>query len=76
MKLQHAIGGAVRELRHERKLTLRQLSSKSFVSLGHLSDIENSVKSASPEVLECIANGLNITTAELIKEIYEYLSET
>lgn len=76
MKLQHAIGGTIKLLRHERSLTLRELSTKSFVSLGHLSDVENSVKSASPEVLECIANGLNITTAQLVKEIYEYLSET
>ena len=75
MKLQYAIGGAIKELRHERNLTLRKLSTKAFVSIGHLSDIEHGAKAASSNTLEAIAVGLDLTTAQLLKEIYEYLEE-
>ncbi len=73
MKLQHAIGGVIRELRHEQKMTLRQLSKSSFMSLGYLSEIETGIKSPSTDTLEFIAKGLNLSTAELVKEIYKYL---
>lgn len=75
MKLQYAIGGTVRELRQERNLTLRDLSSKSFIALGHLSEVERGVKNASPEVLESIAFALDLTTTQLVKEIYIYLEQ-
>lgn len=75
MKLQHAIGGTVRELRQERQLTLRDVSSRAFIALGFLSEIETGKKNASPDVLEAIAFALEITTTQLMKEIYEYLGE-
>lgn len=73
MKLQTAVGGAVKELRLSKNLTLRQLSSSSYISLGFLSEIECGKKNASSEVLESIARGLELTTVELVGEIYEYL---
>lgn len=73
MQLKHAIGGTIRELRHERSLTLRDLSGKSFIALGFLSEVETGKKSASPEILEAIAQGLSLTTVALMGEIYEYL---
>lgn len=75
MRLKTAIGGTLRDLRERKHLTMRDLSDKSFVSLGHLSEVERGVKSASPEMLESIARGLDLTTAELIHEIYNYLEE-
>lgn len=75
MNLQFAIGETIRELRHERNLTLRELSAKSIMSLGYLCEVERGYKSASPETLEFIAKGLEITTTQLIKEIYKYLEE-
>jgi transcriptional regulator with XRE-family HTH domain len=69
MKLQNAIGETLRELRHEKKMTLRQLSAVSFVSLGHLSEVERSMKLATPEVLECLSFGLEIPTWKLLMEI-------
>jgi transcriptional regulator with XRE-family HTH domain len=75
MKLKTAIGGTLRDIRLRKHLTMRDLSNKSFVSLGHLSEIERGIKSASPEMLESIALGLSMTTAELIGEIYNYLEE-
>lgn len=63
----------MRGLRLSKNLTLRQVSSKSHVSLGHLCDVERGAKNASNELLEAIAKGLELTTVELIGEIYEYL---
>lgn len=75
MKLKHAVGDTIRTLRHERNMTLRNLSSKSHVALGHISDVERGRKGASNELLEAIAGGLDLSTADLIWEIYEYLRE-
>jgi transcriptional regulator with XRE-family HTH domain len=75
MKLTNAIGGTIRELRQERNMNLRSLSAKSHVSLGHLSDVERGNKQASNELLESIAFGLDLSPADLIKEIHAYLKE-
>jgi transcriptional regulator with XRE-family HTH domain len=56
-------------------MTLRKLSSKSHIAIGHLSDIERGKKNPPPPTLECIAEGLSLTSLELIGEIYEYLKE-
>jgi transcriptional regulator with XRE-family HTH domain len=69
MKLQNAIGETIRELRQEKQMTLRQLSALSFVSLGHLSEVERSVKLATPELLECIAFGLEMPTWKFLMEV-------
>jgi transcriptional regulator with XRE-family HTH domain len=72
-----AVGYTLRKIRQEKNLTLRQVSSKSFVALGHLSDIERATKSPSLVVIEqvCI-NGLDIQMTELMKEIYKTLKES
>ena len=75
MELQYAIGGTIRELRQKQALTLRDVSARAFIALGFLSEIETGKKNPSPEVLESIAYALQITTTQLIKEIYEYLEE-
>ena len=75
MKLKHAVGDTIRGLRQERNMTLRILSSRSHVALGHISDIERGNKNASHELLEALAQGLDISTTDLIGEIYEYLKE-
>jgi transcriptional regulator with XRE-family HTH domain len=75
MKLQQAVGLTVRDLRLSRNLTLRQVSHKANVSLGHLCDIERGESNASNEILEAIAKGLQLTTVALVGEIYEYLKE-
>lgn len=69
MKLQDAIGETIRELRQEKQMTLRQLSALSFVSIGHLSEVERSVKLATPELLECIAFGLEMPTWKFLMEV-------
>lgn len=73
MLLKHAIGDTIRIIRTSNSLTLRQLSERSYVSLGYLSEIERGYKEASTTVLEAVAKGLDVSTAQLIKEIYQYL---
>jgi transcriptional regulator with XRE-family HTH domain len=75
MKLQQAVGLTVRDLRLSKNLTLRKLSNSSHVSLTFLHEIETGKKNASNEILEAIAKGLDVTTVELVGEIYEYLKE-
>ena len=69
------MGLTVRDLRMSRNLTLRRLSSNSHVSMTFLHEIETGKKNASNEILEAIAKGLQLTTAALVGEIYEYLKE-
>lgn len=73
MELRYAIGGALRELRLDRNLTLRDVSAKSYMAISHLSEVERGLSMSSPETLESIAKGLSLTTVQLMGEIYEYL---
>ena len=75
MKLNYAVGDTIRELRHEREMTLRKLASKSHISLGYLSEVERGQKWAGAEFLDAIASGLNLSTTELLGEVCEYLKE-
>lgn len=75
MQLQTAVGRTIRNLRKERNMTLRQLCGKSYLALGFMSEIEVGTKNASNSTLEAIAKGLDITTTQLIFEIYTYLEE-
>jgi len=73
MKLNYAVGDTIRTLRQEKNMTLRHLASKSHIALGYLSEVERGHKDASSQILESIANGLDLTTVELVGEIYDYL---
>lgn len=75
MRLTEAIGDTLRTLRQDRDMTLRHLSALSRVAISHISDIERGKKQASNELLEALARGLEISTANLIGEIYDYLLE-
>ena len=71
--LQEAVGGALRNVRMEKKLTLRKVQEKCFVSIAHLSDIERGVKNASFELLEVIYTlGYGLTTKEFLNQMYHY----
>lgn len=45
---------------------MRDLGGRSYVSIGHLSEVERGVKEASSAVIEGLANGLDLETYELI----------
>jgi len=73
MELKQAIGDTIRRLRMERKITMRKMAP--YISLGHLCEVEKGRNEISSVLLEVVAEGLNLSTAELLKEIYEYLEE-
>jgi transcriptional regulator with XRE-family HTH domain len=73
MELKYAIGGTIRRIRHEQGKTLREVAGSKYISFNYLSEIERGTKEASNQFLELIADSLNLTTAQLLKEIYEYL---
>lgn len=76
MNLQSAFGGTVRKLRLERNLTLRQLSSKAWTSIGHMSDIERSVKQPSFEMLSLLVLAMDLSHEEFLTEVIEYIKES
>ena len=75
MSLRTAIGDTIHSIRQERQMTLRELSSKSSVALGYISEVEHGRKEASDGVLEALAFGLDLSMTDLVGEVYEYLKE-
>lgn len=68
MKFRVALGEVLRELRADSGLTLRQLSSKSNVSMGYISEVERGLKELSSEFMASIANALQIPLHQIIIE--------
>jgi transcriptional regulator with XRE-family HTH domain len=75
VKLQFAIGGTIRSLREQQGLTLRALSKRAYVSIGHISEIERGVKGASGDVLESITEALRISTTDFLQEVCTTIKE-
>lgn len=73
MELRKAIGVAIQRLRKERGMTMRHLEP--HISIGHLSTIENGIREASNTMLETIASKLDMTTANLLKEVAHELEK-
>lgn len=73
MKLRNALGATLREIRLANGLTLRQVSAKSHVSLGFLSEVECGHKEIASELLNDVAHALDMDITQLVKEIHEYL---
>lgn len=68
-KLFHqTLGEVIREQRLAKKLTLRQVSANGFISMGHLSDVEQGRKEGSSTFLDGVANGLGVELSWLIIE--------
>ena len=66
MEFRQALGEVIRTERLAKKFTMRDLCQRSFVSLGHLSEVERGVKEASSGIIDGLANGLDLETYELI----------
>lgn len=66
MNLAVALGDTIRQERATRGMTLRELSSKSHISLGYLSEVERGTKEMSSAVLDCVAKGLDVPTYVLV----------
>lgn len=68
MNFYEALGAVIREERQNRGLTLRQVSARGYVSMGHLSDVENARKEGSGSFIEAVADALGVQPYELIIE--------
>jgi transcriptional regulator with XRE-family HTH domain len=66
LKFSEALGEVIREQRLAKNLTLREVASNGFVSMGHLSDVENGRKEGSSSFINGVANGLGVEASELI----------
>ncbi|WP_084156248.1 helix-turn-helix domain-containing protein [Clostridium akagii] len=62
------ISEKLRELRSEQKLTLKELSEKSGISLSFISDIENERRTPSIEKLKILATVLGVPPSEFLQE--------
>lgn len=71
----HAIGHIIAETRRERGLTLRELSARSAVSLGYISEIERGLKEPTGLVIQALADGLDVSTGQLLVAAGELLQE-
>lgn len=62
------IGDKIRELRKNNKLTLKELSERTELSISFISDIENGRRNPRLENLRKIADAFNVEVGELLDE--------
>lgn len=63
------VGERIRELRHAKGLTLRQLADETQMSIGFLSDCENGRSNLSIASCQTIAAALGVTVSRLLGEL-------
>jgi transcriptional regulator with XRE-family HTH domain len=68
MRFREALGEVIREQRHAQGKPMRAITEKSYVSLGHLSEVERGHKELSSDLLEAVATALGMPTYELVLE--------
>lgn len=66
-----SIGGKIKVLRKERKLTQVELAKKSNISRSYLTDIENDRYNPSVETLKAIANSLDVKLSDILSDDVE-----
>lgn len=64
-----ALGGRLKNLREQNKLSIRRFALMTGTDKGYLSDIEHGRRSPSLDKLEKIAHGLDMTISELCQGI-------
>lgn len=60
----------VKEIRQQKKITLKQLANNSNVSRTHINDIENNIKTPSLLIVVMIARALKVDIKETYKVIW------
>lgn len=69
--LEAAIGKEVRDFRRSKKITVKELSDQTGLSMGMLSKIENGVTSPSLTTLQLLANALGVPLTALFRRYEE-----
>jgi len=65
------LGAVLKRFRKEQKLTLKDVASKSGISEGFLSQVENNVNSPSVDTLMSICGALNINAGDVLNRVEE-----
>jgi transcriptional regulator with XRE-family HTH domain len=73
MELKEAVGDTLRKLRLSQGKSLRELTP--YISIGHLSDSELGNKQMSWELLSEVCKGLEVTPADFLMEVANYIKE-
>jgi len=68
LRLHESIGHIVHLRRNKIGMTLRELSGKSNISLGYLSEVERGKKEASSDIVENIAYALDVPSYVIVQE--------
>ena len=68
MNFHEALGFVIKDERQAKGLTLRDVSQTGYVSMGHLSDVENGRKQGSSQFISAVATALSMEPHELIIE--------
>ncbi|MDR1237362.1 MAG: helix-turn-helix domain-containing protein [Propionibacteriaceae bacterium] len=71
--LREVLGEVLRDLRLDKGMTLREVSTKALVSLGYLSEVERGRKEASSEMLSAICEAHGVTLLEVLQLVIERL---
>ena len=74
MLLRRVLGDVLRRHRLRQSRTLRDVSAAAGVSLGYLSEIERGRKEASSEPLSAICGALEVSLAEVLREVSDDLA--
>ena len=69
--LEAAIGQEVRDFRQAKRITVRELSEQTGLSLGMLSKIENGITSPSLKTLQLLADALSVPVTALFRRYEE-----
>jgi transcriptional regulator with XRE-family HTH domain len=66
--LREELGEVLKEYRTKQKMTLRDVSIRSSVALGYISEIERGHKEASSEILFAITQALNLPLSQVLAD--------
>jgi transcriptional regulator with XRE-family HTH domain len=68
------LGEVLRRHRQRQGRTLRDVAAAARVSLGYLSEVERGVKEASSELLTAVCDALDVSLADVLREISDDLA--
>jgi transcriptional regulator with XRE-family HTH domain len=63
------LGEVLKDIRLDQGLTLRELSEKSAVSLGYISEVERGKKEVSSEVMFSLCKALDVPLSQVFGEV-------
>jgi transcriptional regulator with XRE-family HTH domain len=73
--LQHTMGTVIRQERHDRRLTLKELARRSCLSVVYVGELERGKKYPSAVVLERLAEALDLTVPDLLELVADAMRQ-